>query len=529
MLTQPLHRQLTAILAASALAVAACAAPADRPAAPPQAAAPQPAERQELIVGAWEDEFPQELNRPRLGMYPLNATICEPLVRLGHNFELEPGLATRWEYRGDNTYRFFLRPGVKFHDGRPLNAEAVKYTLDYTVKMKTQYSFLGPDSTRVVDDLTVDVRPAQPNLRLLQQLVHPTYSIIAPGSDPTTQPVCTGPFKFADYVKNDRLTVVRNDEYWGQKAKLDKITFRFIPDDNTRALALQSGEVDAIFNVNRSSVNALKAQPGLKIVTAPPGAVFVIYENINGKEPYTRLSDPTVRRAVALAIDRKTFVERILEGYGEVVNTVNPPTVLGRHAGLVQGIPYDPRRAAELLDQAGWKPGPDGVRARDGQRLTLTIIYLPTRVDTTMAEYVQAQLASVGIAAKIDRLDSAAYLDRLNGGEWDLNIEMPNQNDANPAFLLALRWYSKATVKSAPFVAPGPEYDRLIEQALTAPEHEEVQQKAAEAMRLLIDREAVAIPLAGVYRIYALKERVQGFQPHPSGTTQWWDTVWLSR
>ena len=140
-----------------------------------------------------------------------------------------------------------------------------------------------------------------------------------------------------------------------------------------------------------------------------------------------------------------------------------------------------------MLDAAGWTMGPDKVRVKDGQRLTLSMLPQPNRVDAAMAQYLQAQLAEVGIEAKIEQLDAAAYSNRLNNGQFDLDIELPNQNDANPAFLLALRWYSKASSRSAPFVTAGPQFDALIEQALTLPEHEAVQQKAAEAMHLMLD------------------------------------------
>ena len=491
--------------------------------------AAEPHAQQELVVGAGQDEFGLALNRPRLGMYPLNAGICEPLLRLTHDFQVEPWLATRWEYRGDNTYRFTLRPGVKFHNGQPFNAEAVKYTIDRAVSNRNDYSFLSEESVRIVDDSTVDIRPAQPNLRLLEQLVHPTYAMIAPGSNPAVQPVCTGPFRFLEYVKQDHLTVARNDAYWGEKARLNKLTFRFIPDEHTRALALQAGDVDAMFDVNRSMVRGLRATGGVRIVTAPPGAVILIYVAIRGKTPHTPLSDPVLRRAVALAIDRKALVERILEGHATEVSTVNPPAALGPYASQVTGVPFDPGQAARILDAAGWKVSRGNIRAKNGQRLTLTMITQPGAVDAALAQFVQAQLAQVGIEVKIEQLDPGAFENRLNAGQFDLDIEVPSQNDANPAFLLALRWYSKSNVRSTVFFAPGPRFDAIVEQALAAPDREQVQNKAAEAMHVLVDEEVAAIPLAGIYRIYAMKDRVRGFEPHPSRLNQGWSTVWLAR
>jgi len=131
-----------------------------------------------LVVGAGADEFGLKLNRARLGRYPLNTGICEPILRLTADFNTEPALASRWEFRGDNTYRFVLRREPRFHDGTPLSADAVKYTLDQGIREKTQYSFLGNESVRVVDDSTIDIRPLRPNLRLLEQMSHFSYATI---------------------------------------------------------------------------------------------------------------------------------------------------------------------------------------------------------------------------------------------------------------------------------------------------------------------------------------------------------------
>ena len=494
--------------------------------------APGAAERaaaQLLVVAAGEDEFGLRLNRTRLGMYPLNASICEPLARLTRDFQVEPWLATRWEYRGDNTFRFTLRHGVTFHNGKPLDATSVKFTLDLGVKTATQYSFLSNRSVRVIDDSTLDIRPSQINLRLPEQMLHPTYDVVASGSDPSVRPVCTGPFRFEEYVPQSHITAVRNDRYWGDIARLRTLTFRFMPDANTRALALRSGEVDLILDVSRSMIAGLKATPGLKIVTAPPGAVILIYTVIHGPAPYTALADPAVRRALAMSIDCEQLVKGVLEGYATTISTVNPPSVLGRYASRVRGIAHDPRGAATLLDGAGWRVGANGVRMKNGKPLTLTMIVQSGAIEPEIAQYVQAQLAQMGIQVRIEQLDAAAFESRINAGTFDFDIEIPNQNDANPAFLLALRWYSRSNVRSAAFLAIGARYDSLVASALATPDHDEAQRNAAEAMHLLVDEEAAAIPLAGIYRIYAMSSRVHGFDPNPSRTNQRWNTVWLSR
>ena len=535
----------TAVLCALALLAAACGGNGDTggeqtgSTEQPEAT---PAAVQELVVGyagdPWEDA--SEEDKKRIANYPLNADVCETLVVLTEDFQVGEGLASDWELVGDNTFRFTLKEGSTFADGTPVTAEAVKYSLDYTVQepQTSGFAFLGEDSVEVIDERTVEVTPTEPNLRLVEQLTHPTYSIMAPGSDPLNDVenmVCTGPFVVSEYAAAEQLVVERNENYWGEPAELDKITFRFLPDETTRTLALQEGSVDLIAGVPRGVLSSLEGQPNIKIETAPIGQVLLAYvarRDAQGNERI--LADPDLRRAVAHAIDQEAYVEGVLDGNGEVVETVAPPAVLGEHADMVQGIPHDPEAAAKLLEEAGWTLGPDGIRTKDGQPLELDMVFSPggggTGVDLTTLEWFQAQLEQVGIKGNILQLDAGAYREALDTGTYDLDFSGPNQNDANPAFLLSLRWYSKATGKNAKIISPGPdtEYERLIDQTQETTDPEELQRLAAEAMHELVDNEVGVVPLAGVGRIYAMKDTVQGFEAHPSGTNQRWSTVFLT-
>ena len=146
------------------------------------------ADRRALVVAFGADEFPLTTNRERLGRYPLNAGICEPLVRLTRDFMVAPALAVRWERHETGAVRFILQSGVTFSNGAPVDARAVAYTLARVARTRTDFSFLADSSVRVVDDTTLDVRPARMNRRLVEQLVHQIYDILAPGSDPARQP-----------------------------------------------------------------------------------------------------------------------------------------------------------------------------------------------------------------------------------------------------------------------------------------------------------------------------------------------------
>ncbi|HWQ11720.1 MAG TPA: ABC transporter substrate-binding protein, partial [Roseiflexaceae bacterium] len=510
-------------------------------AAPAQAtAAPAPAQAvpQELVVGAPSDTYrldPPE--RATLGMYPTNAGIYESLVRVTSDYQVEPLLATEWEFVEPNTWRFKLRQGVTFHDGQPFTAEAVRVTMERIAKAGGGTPGIGPESVKIVDDYTVEITPSRPNRRLIQQITHPNYSIIAPGSDPTTKPVGTGPFTFVEYVKGERIVVERNPQYWGEPAKLEKITFRFIPDDNTRALALKAGEVQLIYDAPRELTADLSATPGLRVATSPVGAYEALYVNAHGQPPHDIGGDPLVREAIALAIDKQSIVRDVWRGNAEVNSSMIPVRILGEAASMVKGPPFDPERAKQLLEQAGWVDGDgDGIREKDGRRLSLVMVVgFPTpEIHRPMPEVVQAQLKAVGVELTIETTpDTASYEDRLKAGTGDLWAEIGNQNDANPCFLPDLLFYSKVPPGEesgdyARLFAPGAAFDAAIETCRSAVSTEEVTKAAAEAMRIIIDEEHIVIPIAGIFRIYALQDTVQGFEPHASRTNQRWDSVFMA-
>ncbi|MGI8949683.1 MAG: ABC transporter substrate-binding protein [Ornithinimicrobium sp.] len=416
---------------------------------------------QELKVGyskdPWVDASPGD--KKRKPNYPLNADTCDTLVQLAADFSVVP-MAAEGRFVGNNTFRFTLVPGVKFADGTPVTSADLKSSVDFTTQAPpVGTGFLGPDSTKIVDDRSIDVTPRLPNLRLLEQINHPSTVVLKPGSDPqnTVQnSVCTGPFKVERYTPEQELVVVKNPNYWGKPAMLDRITFKFYPDDTTRALALRNSEVDMITDIPLNILNTVSSQPDVKIAKAPVGFVHMFY--IARRKPSgepTLLSDPLLRKAVAHSIDRNAYVKGVLGGNAEAIPQVAPPAVLGQFANLVKGVPFDRNEANRLLDQAGWKRQGDGVRTKDGQPLKVKIVF--GRLDLITPEFVQAQLRAVGFDAQIAQLDEGAYSAALSSGDFDIDISAPNQNDGNPAFLIALRWYSQESGSATnKIISPGP-------------------------------------------------------------------------
>ncbi len=478
-----------------------------------------------LTVGLGSDEYVAEGPAANVGM---GTNITETLIAVTPEYQLQPRLAERWELRPPNTWRFFLRPGVRFHDGQPLDANAVKVGLfDRVANPEVGGTTIsaGPDSAVVVDDHTIDFTPTEPNERVPLQIVHPAYGVVAPGSDPA-RPVGTGPFRFAEYAPQERLVVERNDDYWGQKARSSRITFRFYPDPEVQRLALEAGETQIATLVRQSDATELEAK-GLRVATSTVGSYYAMYANIH--KPDGVLSDLKVRQAVASDVDREAIVERLLEGQATTDPTMVPPFVLGDAASLVKGHDFDPARARALLDEAGWVPGADGIRERTGRRLDLTLAVGFPEIFRPIPAFLESQLKDVGIALQVlERPDPASYQELITSGEADLYMEEGIQNDADPPFLPVVLFYSGSTAEVADYqalFAPGPAFDQLLAPALTEDDPEKVRRAVAEAMHFIVDQEAVVIPVAGIFGIYGLRDGIEGFTPHPSFINISWDGV----
>src|SRR3989442_5671860 len=307
-----------------------------------------------------------------LGLHPVNANVYETLVRLTPDFRVGPQLATRWQLRLRNPWRFHLRQGVRMHDGTTLTAAAVVWTMRRIARGGGGTMGIGESSVRVIDDSTLDITPTRPGRRLIEQLANPDWSIMAPASDSAAPPVGTGPFRLVEYAKGDHLTVERFDQYWGDRARLRRLTFRFLPDANARLLVLRAGDVQVASDLPREAARAARMLPDIAVATSSVGG----YEALYVTEP-----SAAIRRAIVYALDRPRLVEAAWRGTAEPAQLLGPAELLGRSADLVAGARSDPRRARRVLDGAGWTPLPDGIRVKAGRRLALTLLVRPPHLD----------------------------------------------------------------------------------------------------------------------------------------------------
>ncbi len=360
--------------------------------------------------------------------------LFDRLIERSPDGNLFPGLATEWSVADDNvTWTLALRDDVMFQDGTPFNADAVVFNLERIVNPDTRSEYavfqLGPyESSRAVDEHTVEIVMSEPYGPLPVSLATYALSMVSPtaaeaaGESFGQNPVGSGPFKFVEWVPQNQVVIERNPDYnWASEihpvsgpAQLSRITFRPIVEPATRGAALLAGEVDIAF-LAAADFAALEGDSNYRQETIltegyPPAGIF-----INTQRPPT--DDVLVRQALAFGVDRDEVNAVVYEGASGPADSVistfawayDPATALYN---------YDPDRAAQLLDEAGWTMGDSGVRQKDGE--DLTIVHLALTSVRQVAEIVQAQLTELGINVELLVQDNPAQQQSAQQGLHNL-------------------------------------------------------------------------------------------------------------
>lgn len=352
--------------------------------------------------------------------------LYDRLFAFDENEELVPLLATELEVSDDGLqYSLTLRDDVTFHDGTPFNAEAVQANVQRHLDQVDSafYTMFAPvESMEVVDDTHIvltlsEVRPNFPYEALSQWgAIQLSPTALAEGSSAfDANPIGTGPFMFSSYEPGSEIRYVRNENYWGGAPSIENIIVRVIPEPSVQLIEIESGNVD-ITQIQPKDVVAME-ELGLTVEsTIAPGAHFV---SLNVSEAPT--NELAVRRAIAMAVDRDAMIESILFGNAEKSRAgVNQASVF--YSEEVPMIEYDPEAAAQILEEAGWVMGDDGVRERDGEKLTVNLLSTDFTNWGLMNQVLQEQLAAIGIGSEISSQEWNAYLDqwRENQGGWNV-------------------------------------------------------------------------------------------------------------
>lgn len=335
------------------------------------------------------------------------SNIYEGLVKTNSKGEFVPGLATKWEVSPDGkVYTFSLRKGVKFHNGEPFNAQVAKWNLERakaedTKNIHPEY-FRGIVKIETPDDDTLVATLADVDALFIAHMAEGDAVMLPMKGyeNANTTPIGTGPFKFVQWVRGDRVEMVRFDGYWNPELPyLDKVTFKFIGDASAQIAALKAGDIDVLGWISAPESAAELAKDKRFKVYAGATTGEVIMSTNNKAKPF---DNKKVRQAMAYAIDRQTVVDLVMFGYGTPIGSHWSPST-PYYKDLTQKFAYNPEKAKALLAEAGY---PDGFEAK----IQLPSIYSYSR---RAGEVIADMLSQVGIKLKIEIVDWGFWIDRI--------------------------------------------------------------------------------------------------------------------
>jgi peptide/nickel transport system substrate-binding protein len=357
--------------------------------------------------------------------------IFDALVKKDEHYNLAPWLATSWEQPDALTWVFHLRDGVRFQDGRPLEAADVVWTIESLIDPKLGLTsaksgnFLHVERAEARDRLTVVVHMQQPDAGLLFNMSDGLFGVVprGSGSDFGLHPLGSGPYRFVSQVQDKEVVLERWAGCWSAglpvtrhpaHTEIQRIQFNVVPDTITSALELQKGSADAASNVlTPDMVYALRDAPGLETASGPGTNVW--YLNFNVEDPVLR--DKRIRQAVALAMDKPAIVAALWRGHARLADTLLPPGDWARASDTeLAQYPHDPARAAALLEAAGYPAGKDGVRVR------LTLKISTDETTRLLAAVLQEQLRAAGIALNIRSAEFGTFYADVTNGAFQMYI-----------------------------------------------------------------------------------------------------------
>ncbi|PHK94153.1 nickel ABC transporter, nickel/metallophore periplasmic binding protein [Pseudoroseomonas rhizosphaerae] len=434
------------------------------------------------------------------------AMLYEPLVRYMEGGRLAPALATAWEREDDGRgYVFTLRPGLRFTDGAPFDAAAVVANIRALLAQPSRHNWLELvaqiEDVEAVDPGTVRLRlrgpyhPALMELALIRPLRFASPAVLRPDGG-VDAPIGTGPWLLAETHPGQHDLFRRNPGYWGEPPALEQVMVRVVSDSNTRALALEAGEIDLVYGTDQLDADTFRrfaADRRFTTAISPPLATRLVALN-SARFP---TDDPAVRRAIAHGIDRAALVRHVLLDTEPAAGTLFaenfPYTGLGLRAPA-----FDRAAAVALLEQAGWHLPPGArLRQREGRELVLDLCFTGgDALQKALAEAMQGDLARIGIGARLLGEDSATYLGRQKSGEFGMIFADTWGAPYDPhAFLGSMRQPAHADYQAQRGLPMKDEVDRRIGAVLATTDEEK---RAAEYRWLLttLHEQAVYFPIS---------------------------------
>ncbi len=458
----------------------------------------------------------------QVNLYEAGLYFHDGLFDWGADGKVKPMLVKEEQVSSDGlTVTWKLQPNVKFQDGTPFNAEAVKWNLERKIQKKqSPYDLLPFKTVEVVDDLTTRIKLDRPYPPLDAVLANRSFSMYSPtfakkvGDEGLkTQQVGVGPYILTSFNPNEGMTLKKNPDYWQKGLPyLDQIDIKIVNDPNTRATMLASGDADVALLLSSPDIEKFKKTKGITVLEGQGSQQY--YITMNTRRP--GLDDKRVRQAFNYAVDKEGIVKNVYLGGAKVSEAMfATPSLEGfTSAGA---YPYDPEKAKALLDEAGWKMGSSGVREKDGKKLSVNMWTRKgsTPGDYEISELVQGMLKAVGVDCKLTLLEPATFNPRVSvppeKAEYDMVSMGFNAPTGNVDYVLNMMYSSKAFppryYNRAYYV--NPEVDKLIDQANNAKTKEEQAKISAQVLKMVHD-DAPIIQLVDLSQQVAFRDNVHG-------------------
>jgi peptide/nickel transport system substrate-binding protein len=436
----------------------------------------------------------------------VHGKVYETLLAFDKDRNFVPLLATDWKPVDDLTWDFTLREGVKFHDGTPFNGEAVKATFDRLLDPATgspQKDKLGMIKEVIVkDDTHVTLKLSTPYAPLLSILASNEGSILSPKmikdtpDQLATHPVGTGPFVFDSWKSGQEITLNKNNDYWGEKVKVDSVVFKVVPEDATRLAMIESGEAHISDQVPVTEIDRIENSDKMNLFRTDGLAVEYVGFNTT-KAPFDNVK---VRQAVSYAIEREAIISGVYNNVGTLANVAMSPQVFG-YSKDVKAYPYDVNKAKSLLKEAGYDKG-----------IKVTLLTSDRKERINMAEVIQSQLKGIGVDVEIQVMEYGSYIQQIEKGDHQMLIggwgNATGDGDYNQYNLF----------HSASIGAPGnhfyyqnPVVDKLIEQGRVETEPSKRQEIYKQAMQIEMD-DAVYVPIRNYEHLAVYNNNVENFR-----------------
>lgn len=437
--------------------------------------------------------------------------IYEGLVGRDKNSEIKPLLAEKWEQKDDTTWEFKLRKGVKFHDGTDFNANAVKATfdrlLDPNVGSPRAVVFKMVKEVKVIDDYTVQFILSEPFSPLLSILASHEGGIINPktiekyGKKIIHEPNGTGPFVFDSWTPGQEIVLKKNNDYWGEKARVDKVVFKVVPEETTRISMLETGEAHIAEPLSVPMMDTVKTSKAVDVYRSEGYGTEYIGFNVQ-KKPF---NDVRVRKAISYAVEMDSIIKGVYNNVGKKANSLLGSKVFGYNDAM-KASEYNLNEAKKMLAEAGYSNG-----------LEITLKTMDSKERINMAEVLQSQLKGIGVKVNIQVLEYGTFVEQVNKGDSEMFI-ISWRNATGDADYNQYNLFHTSSQGGAgnTFFYSNKEVDSLIEAARREKDQEKRKELYAQSQELEM-KDVVYIPVRVIENLAAVSKNVEGFAISPSG------------